>query len=351
MVFAVTKMKIRFSSDDLEEPLNVTLLLQKIPVTAALIASAGLAFTWFALSGRSAPLPPQAQVDKPAAGRMDLTGISNVRRFSEKLLSGSCPEGEEGFKTLAGLGVKTIISVDGARPNVELARKYALRYVHIPVGYDGISEQQAWSIAKAVNDLPGLVYIHCHHGKHRGPAAAAAVRLCLDSKCSVDQAVELMRSAGTDPHYLGLYAVPKKIRRPTTADLDRLPADFPETAEVKQLAQAMVEIDSHFDHIKEIRAAGWMVPPKHSDLDPAHEVRQLVEGFQELGRANLKREDSKQFQQAVSAALKNLHELETSLRPGDKTAMPDRISADAALRRVDADCRACHVKYRDRPKP
>src|SRR5262245_48277837 len=90
-----------------------------------------------------------------------------------QVISGGLPEGEAAFQDLAALGIKTIISVDGATPDVATAKKHGLRYVHLPHGYDGISAARAAELAKAVRDLPGPIYIHCHHGKHRSPAAAA----------------------------------------------------------------------------------------------------------------------------------------------------------------------------------
>src|SRR5262245_34504268 len=74
-------------------------------------------------------------------------GLHNVHRITDKLLSGSRPEGDEGFRLLRDLGVKTVMSVDGARPEVERARKYGLRYVHLPFGYDGPPREQVWRVA------------------------------------------------------------------------------------------------------------------------------------------------------------------------------------------------------------
>ncbi len=42
--------------------------------------------------------------------------------------------------------------------------------------HGGISRDQSLTIARAVQDLPGPVFIHCHHGKHRGPTAAVMAR-------------------------------------------------------------------------------------------------------------------------------------------------------------------------------
>src|SRR5262249_33410514 len=146
----------------------------------------------------------------PAPQAVEAAGLHNVYRLTDRLYSGSAPEGDEGFASLRGLGVRTVISVDGARPDLERARRFGLRYVHLPVGYDGAPEAQPLRLARAVRDLPGPVYVHCHHGKHRGPAAAAVVLRCLDESCGADAATAWMRQAGTDPHYGGLYASPQR---------------------------------------------------------------------------------------------------------------------------------------------
>lgn len=167
--------------------------------------------------------------------RVEAPGVHNVFRITAALLCGSSPEGDEGFRSLKEFGVKSIISVDGARPDLERAKKHGLRYVHLPFGYDGIPRQRVLELVKAVQTLPGPIYLHCHHGRHRAPAAAAAIHLCLDERCTAAQAVSEMKRAGTDPHYTGLYAVPRNLARPTVAELDRIPADFPETAKVPVL--------------------------------------------------------------------------------------------------------------------
>ena len=167
---------------------------------------------------------------------IQVAGLNNVYRLTDKLLSGSSPDGDEGFRSLQQLGVRTLISVDGARPDVELAHKHGLRYVHLPIGYDGVPEVQGQKVARAVRDLPGLVYLHCHHGKHRGPAAAAVARLCLDATCPAEAAVAWLRQAGTDPHYTGLYSTVEHFRRPAPGELDQVAADYPEVAQIPALA-------------------------------------------------------------------------------------------------------------------
>ena len=68
--------------------------------------------------------------------------------------------------------MQTVISVDGAKPDLEAARKHGLRYVHLPHGYDGVPAPRGDELAIALRTLEGPIYVHCHHGKHRSPAAA-----------------------------------------------------------------------------------------------------------------------------------------------------------------------------------
>src|SRR5262249_49481168 len=152
------------------------------------------------------------------------------------------------------------------------------RYVHIPIGYDDVPRSRAVQLAKAVQELPGPVYIHCYHGKHRGPTAAALAQLCTDEKYQVETALELLKKAGTDPKYRGLFESVQKFRRSSSQDLAAV-GELPETVKVAALTQAMVAIDRTWGHVKLVRAAGWKPPKDQPDLAPPHEAKQLAEEF------------------------------------------------------------------------
>lgn len=287
---------------------------------------------------------PSSTATSPAPTPVTATGLHNVYRLTDKLLSGSSPDGDAGFRSLRELGVQTIISVDGARPDVATARKYGLRYVHLPIGYDGVPAEQGRRIARAVRDLPGAVYLHCHHGKHRGPAAAAVAKLCLDASCPAEEAIAWLRQAGTDPHYRGLYGSVEHFLRPTAEELDRLPADYPEAAPVPALAQAMVAIDETWERLKKVRAAGWKPPPGHADLDPPHEALQLREHYHEAGRLPDVQNRSEELRRWLIDAEQAAKELESTLRGKEAEA------AERAFRKSAAACVQCHARHRDQPR-
>ena len=80
---------------------------------------------------------------------LELPGIHNAFRVTDRILSGSQPEGDAAFAELARLGVKTIVSVDGAKPDVASARKNGMRYIHLPFGYDGIPAERIAQLTRA----------------------------------------------------------------------------------------------------------------------------------------------------------------------------------------------------------
>jgi protein tyrosine phosphatase (PTP) superfamily phosphohydrolase (DUF442 family) len=294
-----------------------------------------VALGWVA--GCGSAVPEQA---KPGPAPVEAEGLHNAFRLSDRLYSGSNPDGDVGFASLQKLGVKTIITVDGMTPDVVAAERYGLRYVHLPVGYDGIPREKAWAIAKAARDLPGPVYVHCHHGQHRGPAAAACVMLALDPGYTPDQASAWLRLAGTDPHYRGLISLPQTFQRPTAADLDALPADFQPVAAVPDLTRLMVEIDARSDRLKAAKAVGWKPPLRETDTNPAHEALLLRELFREAGRVPDVTQRGAEFMALLHDAEAAAGELEAALREH-----PDKVKA--AFERSQSLCSKCHAKFRD----
>ena len=274
--------------------------------------------------------------------RLATRHLPNAIRLHEKVISGGQPEGEAGFRELKGLGIRTIISVDGARPDVEAARKLGLKYVHLPHGYDGIPEVRARELAKAVRDLEGPIYIHCHHGHHRSPAAAAVA--CVSAGfIEPSAALGVLQAAGTSQNYRGLYQSAGAARKLDDALLDALQAEFPEVAKLPPLAEAMVAIERTHDHLKAIAAAGWKTPAASPDLDPPHEALLLREHFTELLRDEHVRNQPEKFRALIADSERDAGQLELSLRDGSTTV------AAAMLERLSRSCTACHQQFRDVP--
>jgi protein tyrosine phosphatase (PTP) superfamily phosphohydrolase (DUF442 family) len=268
--------------------------------------------------------------------------LQNAHRVTGKLLSGAAPEGDASFLALRRLGVKTIISVDGAKPDADTARRYGLRYVHLPIGYDDVTAEEGKAIAKAIDELDGPIYVHCHHGKHRS-AAAIAVACVMNGRLKPEQAEAVLRTFGTGENYKGLWASAQNARPIGVEALREIKVDYREQAKIPPLADAMVAIDKTFERLKLAQKSGWTAPTVHPDIDPAHEALQLRERLHELGRTGEIQARAQPFHDLLSEneqAVRQLHELLSGRKPV-------AAEADRLFKSASASCAACHKAYRD----
>lgn len=254
-----------------------------------------------------------------------------------RIWSGAVPEGDAAFAALTERGIRTVVCVDGARPDVEAAERHGLRYIHVPIGYDGIDAPAAMQIAAVMERTDGPVYFHCHHGKHRGPAAAA-LALRIETGCSVEAAYALMELADTDPIYEGLW---RDVAGPLPYLDPAAPPILRPVAEVADFTAAMAQLDRDWDRVKALRTAGWRAPADHPDLAPAKEARILAETLaaaRALAPEGLAAEEA--FARRIRAAGDDALALATALERGDAQA------ADASYERLKRGCLGCHDEYR-----
>ncbi len=268
-------------------------------------------------------------------------GIDNFYQLTDRFYSGSAPEGDAAFAALQKLGIKTIITVDGTKPDVESARRFGIRYVHLPIGYDGVPAAQALRLVKAAETVPGPVYVHCHHGLHRGPAGAAVICMAEEG-WTPDQAEAWLHLAGTATNYAGLYRSVEQFHPPSPEVLKKVSSDFPEKSAVSPLADVMIQVDGRFDNLKLIKKAGYKSPASHPDLNPAEEALLLDELFKELQRSPVVEKRPAQFKTKLSDAEQAAQALHESLARGDLGNVPE-----AAFQRMNDACSACHTIYRN----
>ena len=247
------------------------------PVQIAMTGIAWLVAVGFALhSLRAAEVPAAVQTNQ-IAKPIHLDGLQHTYQVTDRIFSGSQPDSDTAFAALTRLGVKTIVSVDGSKPDVDLARRFGLHYIHLPFGYDGVPPQRVAELAKVVAVQPGPFYVHCHHGLHRGPTAVAV--MCeADEGWTPEQAVAWLHEVGTSDDYPGLYRSAREFKPPTPEQWAAA-TDFPEVAHVSSLVDAMVAIDEHVGWLKQSQKAGWKTPPAHPDISPAHEATMLWSCF------------------------------------------------------------------------
>jgi len=317
----------------------------------ATLASLGGAFMSCSTAARhGAPgvaAAPVAASDLPKttdANPRNYQGLHNVVAYHEGFYSGSAPDDASGFDTLESMGIRTIIRVDGAAPDVEEAEVRGMRYIHLPIGYNGFDEERRVELTRATRDAmkDGPVYIHCHHGKHRSAGAAASIAASM-GWMTPHEGVERMKVSGTAPNYKGLYACALESTVLSVVEIDSIPADFPEVSRPAGLVKSMVEVEEYFDLLKQVEKAGWKVPADHPDLVPVAIAGQIADLYRLIESDERVRNKPAEFVTMLRRAGGEAQTLEDMLAAKDQ----DAAKLSEHFRLLNASCNSCHAKYRD----
>ncbi|MCA9015075.1 MAG: cytochrome c [Planctomycetaceae bacterium] len=258
-------------------------------------------------------------------------GLENVFQIDDQIYSGSGPAGKQSFDTLKKMGIKTIISVDGTKPDLKQAKAAGIKYIHIPIGYDGISEEASLAFLRAAKELQGPIYIHCHHGRHRGPAAAAMVGMCRGS-LDKERALLFLDQAGTSKDYAGLWRDIRQFQVPAAGV--GLP-ELVESARVEPMVTAMAQISHYYEELQN--------KAERSPRDEKNVMRISVllrEEFHESLRKHSADYDDT-FKKWMRESETEVRQLEAALKEGNQKQVTAR------LKTLKAQCKRCHKAYRD----
>ena len=272
--------------------------------------------------------------------------LHNVIRLSDNIISGSEPIGAAAYERIAAMGVKTVLSVDGKSPDVATAAKFGLRYVHVPIKYSGMSEAAIAKIAKTFRELPAPFFVHCFHGKHRGPAGAMIGRLVLDG-ATREVSLAQMRQCGTSKKYEGLYRAIATAPMPSAESTTALAFDFPSTHPFEGERQSMIEMARHWDNLVLLGKRSWKPDPAQPDLDALNEAQKLQGLVTGLNKSPELASEPDDYRGWMHGALASTNELVSALqahRKGDAAAAPRAAAALAATKQL---CSTCHGSYRN----
>lgn len=310
-----------------------------------LIAAAAVGLTMLGRAERqSAPEDVKILAAVPGSVRSihesNAAGLHNVFRLGDTIFSGSSPDDDSAFTSLTRLGIKTIVSVDGAAPDLEGARAHGMRYVHIPITYSSVPHEALIGLVRASQELPGPIYVHCHHGKHRGPAAAVSLWRCLDHRITTEQAVATLKLIGTDDRYQGLYESVRDQHCPTAAEVKGAKAELPELSHVPPLAKTMADIDRMWDRVA-VPVVARNSTTLSLQLTTAYDIAELFREAARLGDV------PDEMQPEFTEIEKDLEKLAAVIK--DEVRQPSEVNmrrADAVAQ-VKAHCDRCHAKFRD----
>lgn len=274
--------------------------------------------------------------------------LENVIEVRPGVYSGSAPMDEEGFRALRRLGVRSVISVDGARPEAELARAHGIETTHIPLRYSGIEPAQRAQLARAMRDAAWPVYVHCHHGKHRGPAAVAAALIGL-GRMDRAEGERLMELAGTSRAYAGLWASVRTCEALGEAAIDAAGAGKAgEDTGANQganhgvdMGEAMARMERSWYRLLDARERGWSADPGGRASAPVEYAGDITETMRALASDASFEGESEDFRARMLRAIEQAAALERAIEIGDAA------EAEARFEALGASCRSCHRVYRD----
>ena len=291
-----------------------------------------------------------ARVELPEVAPGEYPGLHNVYWLSESILSGGEPADPAALEQLADWGVKTLLSVDGKAPDAETAAALGMRYVHVPIQYKGIGDEEMRKIAKTFRELQGPFYVHCFHGRHRGPAAAAVGRIVLDAVPREEAIAEMRQWCATSSKYEGLYAAVATADLPTRAETERFAFDFAPAHAFEGLRAGMIEMTRKWDLVKAAEIRDWASDPAHPDVDPlreALELHQIYEALVQLEATHAWQDDFRAWlEQGRRGSERLLEALSAGSQP--KAGESDwRAEAAEAYDLVAGSCASCHGSYRN----
>ncbi|MDA0803277.1 MAG: hypothetical protein O2819_05920 [Planctomycetota bacterium] len=253
--------------------------------------------------------------------------------------------------------VDTLICVDGSEPDIEAANRAGLKVLHLPFSYDGVPEAVTLAISRAALESRARnrsLAIHCHHGAHRSPAAAATAMRALGT--SVAEAEAALILAGTSPGYPGLWrdALEQEALQVETEDaLAAVPLAWNTTVPPAEFVRLMGEMESRINAMHASITRGE--PPAAADAGAFADALRLC-AAQGRGHAEgvelalLELAGEAQALEAFLTSASMADDVEHGGAGIDVAGIHDAEvrAAAAALGVIQESCRTCHQVHRDR---
>ena len=204
------------------------------------------------------------------------------------------------------------------------------------MGYDGIQRQVGLSLARLMREVKGPYYVHCHHGRHRGPAAAAVAAI-IAGDMDPKGGLEFLARAGTDRSYVGLWRDVERFQVPSH---DVALPKLVEVAELDSLTESMANIDRLFDGLVKASGVGWQ-ENSGATTTASHRALLLHEALRECDR-----QTSYEFDEDFHLLLKESIELASQLESTLRARAAAHVT-DQQLQDLRESCHQCHEKIQE----
>ena len=264
---------------------------------------------------------------RSTSGAVD--GLPNLQRVDPDLdvWVGGQPHPGIGDAALARLGIRSMLVVDALPPLVGEGPEVV---AHLPLKYSGIGPTESSQLAFLLGSLERPIYIHCHHGTNRAPAAAA-IGLIATGEWTNEQGLALLEQSGTSAAFSGLF---ESVRSASVLPpAQRLPPGDA-GARIDDLALSMAAVEDAYLALEAASMQGW------TDPGAAAEAARLVDLLRTCFDTTSMNED-RVFRTLATGSIERAGALESSLVDGDRDGAVKQLMA------VAATCSACHDRFRN----
>lgn len=153
-------------------------------------------------------VPEPARADSPPqfAARLHRPGLHMLGRVHAGLYRGGSPAGEDGYASLRGLGIKTIITLRPGGGEPELAARFGMRQISIPMFPERPPTPGQQEKFLALLSDTGLwpLYVHCARGRDRTGVMLALYRVRVDDWSRAAAIAEMERFGHSHREYPAL---------------------------------------------------------------------------------------------------------------------------------------------------
>jgi len=163
-------------------------ILRRLGLTVVAALAAGL------LAAPAVAAPPS---DRPTtwAIRLEDSALANCYRIEPDFYRSAQPTAE-GFRRLAGLGVKTVLDVAGGDGDTQAAEGTGIKLLHIPMSAFGLRDDRVLQALRILADPANRpVVIHCQQGADRTGALVALYRVVVQG-WTKEEAIREMNDGG-----------------------------------------------------------------------------------------------------------------------------------------------------------
>ena len=155
----------------------------------------------------------------------EVEGVPNLFQITPHLYRSAQPDAT-GFRNIAGLGIRSVISMRQTVSDALMATGTGLAVYRVPMKSRHVAEKNGAKVVQVMRDLrygltQGPVLVHCHHGADRTGLIAALWRILYQGwsrQAAIDELIE--GGYGFHPIWAN---IPRYLRKVDLADLqDRI---------------------------------------------------------------------------------------------------------------------------------